>query len=223
AIIDWRDEDDFVYGEEDFGRARGAENAYYQGLVPPYSCKNKDFEILEELLLVKGVTHKLYYGKDEDGKIKYALKDFLTVYGEGSVNINTAPEPVLSALFGEDFKELASKVCAYRRGADGIIGTKDDRWFSIGSYAIDRQDMGLVAVKNLKDPDWLGNMYGITNDEYARIKKMISSGDIKLCAKSDIYRAYSTGKVRKVMTEIEAVYKFSEDEDYPRLLFWHEQ
>jgi general secretion pathway protein K len=47
SIIDWRDEDDDT-------RDDGAEDGYYSMLKPGYDCKNSDFEIIEELLLVKG-------------------------------------------------------------------------------------------------------------------------------------------------------------------------
>ena len=57
SIIDWRDPDDTVTGT-------GVENAYYQALQPGYSCKNANFDTVEELLLVKGVTPELLFGED---------------------------------------------------------------------------------------------------------------------------------------------------------------
>lgn len=81
SIVDWRDKD----SEPEEG---GAEDFYYQSLEEPYDCKNADFEIIEELLLVKGVTPQLLS----------RLQDMITVYGEGKVNINTAGKEVLQAL-----------------------------------------------------------------------------------------------------------------------------
>ena len=57
AILDWRDSDATP------GSA-GAESSYYNGLTPPYNCKNQPFETLEELLYVKGITPQLLYGED---------------------------------------------------------------------------------------------------------------------------------------------------------------
>ncbi|HEX8948719.1 MAG TPA: hypothetical protein VF790_07150, partial [Dissulfurispiraceae bacterium] len=49
CIMDWKDPDDLV-------RLHGAESDYYMSLPNPYKAKNADFDTLEELLLVKGVT-----------------------------------------------------------------------------------------------------------------------------------------------------------------------
>lgn len=58
SIVDWRDPDDIV------GDGGGAESQYYLQLPEPYNCKNAPFETLGELLLVKGATRELLYGKD---------------------------------------------------------------------------------------------------------------------------------------------------------------
>ncbi|MBI3856185.1 MAG: general secretion pathway protein GspK [Planctomycetes bacterium] len=57
AILDWRDADATV-------GANGAESSYYNGLTPPYNCKNQPFETVEELLYVKGITPEILYGED---------------------------------------------------------------------------------------------------------------------------------------------------------------
>jgi type II secretory pathway component PulK len=57
SIVDWVDTDSTP-------RQGGAENDYYNGLSPPYNCKNGPLESIEELLLVKGVTPQLLFGSD---------------------------------------------------------------------------------------------------------------------------------------------------------------
>ena len=57
AIMDWIDDDDEV---RDFG----AELDYYSGLDPPYAPRNGMMETVEELLLVRGVTPDLLFGRD---------------------------------------------------------------------------------------------------------------------------------------------------------------
>ncbi|QQE11305.1 general secretion pathway protein GspK [Planctomycetota bacterium] len=57
AIIDWRDEDSEV-------SEYGAESEYYSQLDLPYDCKNSNFETVEELLLVKGMTKSILFGED---------------------------------------------------------------------------------------------------------------------------------------------------------------
>jgi general secretion pathway protein K len=53
SILDWKDEDDLH-------RASGAENDYYKRLDRPYRCKNGDFDSVEELLLVRGISKDIY-------------------------------------------------------------------------------------------------------------------------------------------------------------------
>ncbi len=56
------------------------------------------------------------------------MGNYLTVWGEGKININTASEEVLLAVPGLYTKEVG-KILSFRRGADGVPGTKDDGVF----------------------------------------------------------------------------------------------
>ncbi len=60
AIIDWRDEDDKP------NSAYGAESNYYFRLNPRYRAKNRYFDTVEELLMVKGFNSngQILYGED---------------------------------------------------------------------------------------------------------------------------------------------------------------
>jgi general secretion pathway protein K len=101
SILDWRDPDDFH-------RVNGAENDYYHSLSEPYDCKNADFDSVEELLLVRGVTPELFYGRkkdaaEEDGEKVPAIgfKDVFTVFSTTSqVDVNAAPAEVLKVVLG---------------------------------------------------------------------------------------------------------------------------
>jgi general secretion pathway protein K len=110
SIIDWRDEDEEPLED-------GAESGYYITLKPPYICKNAEFGVLEELLFVKGMTEDIFY----------KVKEKITVYGEGAVNINTADSLVLRSL-GMD-SGLADKIMKFRKGEDGKEATEDDNVF----------------------------------------------------------------------------------------------
>ena len=100
SIMDWRD-------GNDLHMLNGAEEDYYQSLDPPYSSKDGFFYVIEELLLVKGMSPEILYGlkgEEDDGEevIYTGLIDFFTVVGSGRTNINTASETVLETLFGTD-------------------------------------------------------------------------------------------------------------------------
>jgi general secretion pathway protein K len=101
SILDWRDPDDLY-------RMNGAENDYYQSLKEPYRCKNGNLDSIEELLLVRGVTPDLFYGRkgaragEEGAKAsEVGLKDIFSVYASGEqVDINSASLQVLRTVLG---------------------------------------------------------------------------------------------------------------------------
>jgi hypothetical protein len=55
ALLDWRDADDLF-------RINGAEAGYYEGMGLPYRPANGPFKVLTEMLLVKGVSPRLFWG-----------------------------------------------------------------------------------------------------------------------------------------------------------------
>jgi len=113
AIIDWRDEDSFYQHPQ-----YGAEDSDYRHLNRPYEAKDSKYQVLEELLLVKGMKKEIFE----------QVKNYLTIYGEGRININTGCREVLLALGLSE--ELTEKILSFRRGGDLIAGTSDDNIFS---------------------------------------------------------------------------------------------
>jgi len=109
SIMDWRD-------TNDLHRPNGAEDDYYQSLDPPYHCKDGDFDTVEELLLVRGVTPEIFYA---------GLNQLVTVLPDSKtddhdfdrININAASEAMLARLPGMT-PELVEAVQAFRREAD---------------------------------------------------------------------------------------------------------
>lgn len=110
SILDWKDSDDLHH-------LNGAETEYYQTLAKPYKARNADFETLEELILVRGITPGILYGT---GGTK-GIIPFLTIYGKtGQVNISTAPREILAALPGMD-AAIVERIMAFR-GSSEIRG-----------------------------------------------------------------------------------------------------
>jgi len=112
AIKDWIDADNEV-------TRFGAENAHYQALDKPYSCKNAPIEFLEELLLIRGITKELFYGTEE----KPGISDYISPHGNGKININTADRLVLSALSDEikEDPEMVENMIKYRNDEDNNL------------------------------------------------------------------------------------------------------
>lgn len=124
AIFDWRE-----HGESEI--TGFFSDDFYGQLQYPYEAKKTNYETLDELMLVKGMNPQVYRW----------LTDFVTIYGDGRVNINTAPKAVLVALgFSE---ELAQKILIVRRGADGREATADDIVFQT------TESLGLVLAQTV--------------------------------------------------------------------------
>jgi len=118
AIIEWREPGKTKlesYFSED----------YYNNLELPYKPKNEPFEIIDELLLVRGFNPEAYA----------LVKPFITIYGDGQINVNTASREVLIALGLSEI--LVDKLLSVRSGADRVESTDDDyvfyKTFDIGS------------------------------------------------------------------------------------------
>lgn len=134
AVTDWLDPDDEV-------THFGAENSYYKSLEKPYSCRNGPMQSIEELLLVKGITHEIFYGMEDIP----GIAQFLTVHGDGRVNINTAHPVVLWSLSERMDHEMARDMASYRQDeANDITFTS---WYKqVAGMADISLDAELISV-----------------------------------------------------------------------------
>jgi general secretion pathway protein K len=138
SILDWKDANDLHH-------LSGAEDDYYMSLPNPYKAKNANFDTLEELLLVKGMTSEILFGNKE----KKGIIDLLTIYsGKNTININAAPKEVLMAIPGIT-PEIADSIISFRehdeikKGDVGIppeseryVKFEDSYTYTINSYGI---------------------------------------------------------------------------------------
>jgi len=122
AIVDWQDSDEVQL-------PGGAEVSYYNYLTPALAPRNDQFLTVGELLLVKGFDHELFFlppsARNGFSDEEYLpLVDYVTVYGDGKININTASKAVLVSL-SEDMDEfIAEDVIGYRE--DTSFGSIED-------------------------------------------------------------------------------------------------
>jgi general secretion pathway protein K len=136
SIKDWIDADDEVTGA-------GAEGGYYASLERPYAVKNAPLDCIEELLMVKGVTRELFYGTGESP----GLSSCLTVFGDGKINISTAPKPVLRALSPEMTDDGVEALDEYRRDEKNDLA--DAAWYSrVSGAAAWNMPSALIAVRS---------------------------------------------------------------------------
>jgi len=106
AILDWRDEDEIP-------RINGGEREEYLDagalVLPP----NRDFVDVDELRHVRGITPEIYV----------AAAPHLTLIGDGQINLNSAPEPVLLAVPGLDRGSVTQLL---RLRESGVLPRSDD-------------------------------------------------------------------------------------------------
>ena len=113
AIVDWRDEDSQL--SIPLG---SAEDREYRSGAFAYEAKDAPFQVFDELYLVKGVNKDVFD----------IIKNYVTIYGNGKINANTAPREVFYGL-GLD-KSIIDKIMTFRFGEDGVPGTADDGIFT---------------------------------------------------------------------------------------------
>jgi type II secretory pathway component PulK len=103
-LLDWLDPDDEVSAQS------GAERDYYQDLNPPYEPRNGRMLNLDELQLVRGFS-------ELTREQWAALRTAVTVLPneELQINVNTAPELLLTALLGAVDNPAAAKAIVAQR------------------------------------------------------------------------------------------------------------
>lgn len=184
ALLDWRQ-----YGE---GEVTGFfSEDYYSNLQYPYPKKSADYESLDEILLVKGMNKQMYE----------RLINFVTIYGDGAVNINTASKEVLMALGLAD--TLVDKILTVRRGKDSMDNTFDDQIFL--------KTFDIAVEVNAVIP--------LTLDEARAIDALNARG--ALGTNSYYYTIEATGRLasRAIPRSVRAVYSAQDD----KIIYWKER
>ncbi|MFA6383793.1 MAG: hypothetical protein WCY10_00315 [Candidatus Omnitrophota bacterium] len=159
SLIDWRDADNDLSIP-----AGSAETTYYRNSQYPYEAKNAPFQILEEIRLVKGF----------DANVFDLLKNYITIYGSGRVNINTAGRAVLYTIGLSQM--MVDRLLVVRAGKDRVAGTEDDMVFTSIS------EVGPEVTKT----------GGFSPDELATFNRVIDS---RASVKSTVFMITSIGKV----------------------------
>ncbi|ADY73964.1 hypothetical protein Dester_1332 [Desulfurobacterium thermolithotrophum DSM 11699] len=132
AIKDWIDSDDIV-------TESGAESYYYEG--KGYKPSNKVMKSLYELLYVRGINNSNFK----------KLSRYLTVYGDGKINVNSAPKELLLSL-SEDMDEPAVDSIIENRPIKKLEDLKklpeftDELYFSIKPMITNRCDYFKIEV-----------------------------------------------------------------------------
>ncbi len=143
-----------------------------------YEARHGDMELIQELYFLKNIFGQ----SSEKNKNRAKLKNILTIYGNGQVNMNTATKETMEALFvmQSDQKEMDSSerdelirmIIEYRNGDDGLPGTQDDNLFKDTNIetAIGTHESSKISMLN-----WLRQkkLIGVTSD-FFKIDAIVS-------------------------------------------------
>ena len=103
-LLDWLDKDGEV-------RPGGTEDAYYQALEDPYPCENGPLASIGQLALVKGFTPEIVAGTEK----RPGLREVMTTWSDGRININTASLKVLMSLDDDLTQTVAEEIIQRRK------------------------------------------------------------------------------------------------------------
>ena len=118
SILDWID-------ANKNHRLNGAENEFYQDLIPPYFPKNAPIENIDELIKIRGINKSILYGTDQHP----GLNQFFTVYNVATVNPNTSSLEILSAIFSIPQAKMILK----KREKTGFYDNTKSNYFKVTS------------------------------------------------------------------------------------------
>ena len=173
-LVDWTDADDIRLFEG------GYEESLYERLENPYRPKNAPFDTREEIRLVDGWHLDSVWER---------FGRYLTIYGEGKVNVNTAPRPVLRGI-----------LTAY---ADGF-------------YAEQQIDLWLDMLFQYRGrPVSADGVYFNSPQSFVQFMSEVVGMPLKqeviqsITTESTVFRVVSTGEVGDARVEVVAVYDFS--------------
>ena len=186
AICDWWDADDVPL-------TGGAENGYYATLSEPYPCRNGCYQSVYELLLVRGISRDLFD----------RVAPYLTVYGMGKVNINTASPVVLRSL------ALATGGVMRPAAVDSLVSKVMS--FREGGLAFHTQTPSEMLVQ-------LNGSAGLTRDEADLFGSMLG----QVTVRSSCFGGTAVARVSAMGVEGKRI-DFVFDRDTMKKVYWHER
>jgi len=196
AIIDWIDGDEEIYEllSVTAGENKGAESEYYKELPIPYPCKNSAFDTNEEVMMVKGIERERYYGEE-------GLKNFVTVFSSGKININTAGEQVLKSTF------QASLASSSEKDKTEVFEPIDD--IAIALIMEWRTDNMISDISQLEEQNFFSEEV---------VNKIKTSGMFDF--KSNFFKIESSAKVGKIEKNITVIVERSRTDI--KIKYWNE-
>lgn len=129
----------------------------------PYEDRaiNRSLITHKEVLLLEEITPEVFHGVSSDEEKRSGIGEFITVWGDGKVNLNTASVQVLEALAEGMDKTVASAIVNYRqpssegekpRAFESIEGVKEIPGMTEEIFSAIRED---ISVKTTAFRAWI--------------------------------------------------------------------
>ncbi len=145
SILDWIDADSLH-------RLNGAESDYYKEQGLDYGCKNRPLDVVNELLLVRGVTPEIFNGS----RGRPGLVDLLSPYGRARrIDINSCAAAAFKLVKGLPAGAVAGILAKRREAPISSFGELGEivpaenmselrRWFTVTA-----SDYVMIAVRSV--------------------------------------------------------------------------
>jgi general secretion pathway protein K len=174
AIVDWRSVPQGLSSPFD---------DFYMSQHPPYLASHTQFQDIEELLSVKGITPDLFYGTWQPSPegasqhlwLRPGLRECVSVFGSmNQVDVNTAPPPVLAAV-GVPPEGVAALV--QQRRAQAFLNMNDLAPFAqIASPGFARLRLGGYSMFTLRSTARLRLANGQMSDLRRTVAALVKFG-----------------------------------------------
>jgi len=213
AIIDFVDPDQD--GDQSFcdpasmtAQANAPEDSFYASLPHPYERKNAAFDSFEELRRVRGMSED-FWSTFVDPDPDDPEKRVVTVWGQGTVNVNTANPQIILAVICSNVDPTQTAVCTDPAEAAKFLGAFSMvRAFTKGAPLFGSPDVFISALKGK-------GMFGTILSALGMMPVSFKSDDVvrkQISTESKVFSIYATGKVkggsRVTLTRIHAVVDF---------------
>jgi general secretion pathway protein K len=153
SMLDWKDPDSDVH-------LNGAEDEYYEGLPQPYETKNMNFDVPEELALVRGVKPEYLRGSED---IK-AILPLITTFGSGNLNINTVSKGMMQAM-GLD-EGVIDAIMKQRSGESKGFRAVPPEFARLGFRATATNNLRIEVTATANNSNTTSKIVAVVNRQY---------------------------------------------------------
>ncbi len=213
---DWIDKDSIPSSD-------GAEDDYYETLEPAYKARNRQIDTVDEMLLIKSFGNAVLNGgilnPEEDNKELQihvrGIKELFTTYGDGKINVNSAPMEVLMTIPGID-EITAGAIIEEREGANAGMTTLGRSMSSSSSSSSSKSSSGTSATTDEED-DY---SFKSPDDFMSRIPGLDTGVSHFIGTEAKTFRLIIEGRAAGISHKIQAIAEF--DGKMVRYLQWRE-